>query len=462
MRFQLKHILLAVVGLLVIVIGINWWHQAHHFNRNVTINGVQVGGMTSKQALEKLKTSKNANKVYLDGKVIYDGPDTASTFTSNDETKVKQALHQQFSLFPSRKKQDFVVTPSNNENKQITAKEAIVRNTIQRENKNRQAPVDAYAILKNGKVTVEKGQKGNQIDEAAIMKQLRSHSTSSSIYLKSSHRQPLTVNSKTVQTEKKQLQKLLGKKVDYQVEKKTYHFTTSGVITSATYKNNHYQFNTSAVNKKIEQINKAQATLGRAFRFTTPDGKTITTTKDGSYGWKISASRAGQSLAQAIADGKSSVEAKNDIYGIGYNRRGTGYGVTENDGLGNTYAVISIAAQHAWFYKNGKCVDDVDVVTGKMSNKADQTPKGVWYIMYKRSPSVLRGNSDDGSKYSSKVQYWAQFTDSGCGFHDASWRHNWSKTAYLTDGSNGCANMHPSDAAGAYNSLEVNEPVIIY
>ena len=32
----------------------------------------------------------------------------------------------------------------------------------------------------------------------------------------------------------------------------------------------------------------------------------------------------------------------------------------------------------------------------------------------------------------------------------------------LNDGSNGCANMHPSDAAGAYNSLEVNEPVIIY
>ena len=39
MRFQLKHWLLVIIALLVIVLGINWWHQAHHFNKKVTING---------------------------------------------------------------------------------------------------------------------------------------------------------------------------------------------------------------------------------------------------------------------------------------------------------------------------------------------------------------------------------------------------------------------------------------
>lgn len=462
MRFQLKHVLLAIIGLLVIVIGINWWHQAHHFNRNVTVNGINVGGLTTKQAFQKVKAAKNTNRVYLNGDLIYDGPDSGSSLTATDEAKMKNVFHQQFSFFPSRKAYSLQIKPTKQDLSQYDAKKAIVQTTLQRMNKDRQAPVDAYAELRNGKVTVHKGQRGTRIDEQHVLKQLSSQASNSKISLSAKQQQPLSTNSKTVQNEKKQLQKLIGKKVNYQVEKQTYHLTTADVITSATYKDGQYHYDTSAVDKKIKQINQKQATLGKAFKFKTPEGKEITTTKDGSYGWKISAERAGKTLADAIAAGKSSVNAKADIYGIGYNRRGTGYGVTENDGIGNTYAVISIASQHAWFYKDGKCVDEVDVVTGKMSNKADQTPKGVWYIMYKQSPSVLRGTSDNGSKYSSKVQYWAQFTDSGCGFHDASWRHNWSKTAYLNDGSNGCANMHPSDAAGAYNSLEVNEPVIVY
>ena len=64
--------------------------------------------------------------------------------------------------------------------------------------------------------------------------------------------------------------------------------------------------------------------------------------------------------------------------------------------------------------------------------------------------------------YASPVSYWAPFTDSGCGFHDASWRTNWSSTAYLNDGSNGCVNMHTSDAGTAYDSLTQYEPVIVY
>ena len=37
-----------------------------------------------------------------------------------------------------------------------------------------------------------------------------------------------------------------------------------------------------------------------------------------------------------------------------------------------------------------------DVVTGTMEgSKGDQTPRGVWYIHYKESPSTLRGTNDD-------------------------------------------------------------------
>ncbi|MCG4788367.1 L,D-transpeptidase, partial [Roseburia faecis] len=77
---------------------------------------------------------------------------------------------------------------------------------------------------------------------------------------------------------------------------------------------------------------------------------------------------------------------------VGYNTGGIGYGTTSNHGIGNTYAEVSISDQHVWFYKDGKCVFDASVVTGKHSS-GDDTPKGVWYIMYKQRNTTLRGIS---------------------------------------------------------------------
>ena len=79
--------------------------------------------------------------------------------------------------------------------------------------------------------------------------------------------------------------------------------------------------------KQVKKINEKHATLDKPFKFRTHSGAEITTTANGSYGWKISEQLAGQSLAHAMADNKKNVNAKSDIYGIGYNRRGTGYGV---------------------------------------------------------------------------------------------------------------------------------------
>ena len=84
----------------------------------------------------------------------------------------------------------------------------------------------AYAELRDDKVTVHKGQKGTKIDEQRILHQLSSQATNSKIYLTAKQQQPLSPDSKTVQNEKKQLQKLIGKKVSYKVEKQTYHLTT--------------------------------------------------------------------------------------------------------------------------------------------------------------------------------------------------------------------------------------------
>lgn len=43
----------------------SFFYQKQHFNRNIEINGVKVGGMSVAEATQKLKTTKLNNNVYL-------------------------------------------------------------------------------------------------------------------------------------------------------------------------------------------------------------------------------------------------------------------------------------------------------------------------------------------------------------------------------------------------------------
>ena len=46
MQFKVKHFVIAIIVILIVLIGGMSWHQHNHFNRNTTVNGVAVGGMT--------------------------------------------------------------------------------------------------------------------------------------------------------------------------------------------------------------------------------------------------------------------------------------------------------------------------------------------------------------------------------------------------------------------------------
>lgn len=461
MRLNLKYWITGIlVILLVLFAGISF-HQQNHFNRHVTINNVNVGGLTAEQAYQKVKKNSTPTKVYVNNRLVYQATTTTTHFTSQDRSKFTKALKNQRTIFPTGKHIALNIKPANFNAASLAPAKTAVTNEVKRLNVGRKTPVDAYAVYQNGTVKTVAAVNGTKYNLQKVLASFDQQAANSRIELHPSYAKPLSANSKTVKNEKSQLAKLKNKTVTYQVENKKYQFKTDQVITKATYQNGKYSFDTSAVDAKIKQINNDQATLGKAFKFKTHAGNVITTSSNGSYGWKIDASKAGQTLANALANGKKTVNAEHDLTGIGYNQQGTGYNVTSNNGIGNTYAEVSLADQHAWFYQDGKCVLSTDIVSGT-NNEGNKTPTGVWYIMYQQSPSVLRGKNDDGSDYASKVTYWSPFTDTGCGFHDASWRHNWSKTAYLKDGSHGCINMQPSVAGTAFHALHKDEPVIIY
>ena len=461
MHSYIKYWIAGIGALLIIMIAGMTVHQKNHFNKNVTINNVAVGGLTAKQAFDKVKGTSRATKVYVDNKLVYQTKSMKANFSNNDEQKFNQALKKQFTFYPSHKATNLSIKPDNFDQDSFNIAKNKLTNKVYQLNTSRKAPVDAYAVYQNEKVSVVPAVKGNKYDLQNAVNQLNNQAGSTKINITLHKEQPIAANSKTVKNEEKQLNKLKGKKVTYLVQNEKYSFTTNQIITRATYQNGKYHFDTTALNKQVKKINEKHATLDKPFKFKTHSGAEITTTANGSYGWKISEKKAGNSLTKAIIDGRQEVDGEHDIEGKGYNTAGLGYNVTSNNGIGDTYAEVSLADQRAYFYKDGKCVLETDIVSGT-NNEGNKTPKGVWYIMYQQSPSVLRGQNDDGSSYASKVNYWSPFTLTGCGFHDASWRHNWSKTAYLSDGSHGCINMQPSVAGQAFHDLKQNEPVIIY
>lgn len=319
-----------------------------------------------------------------------------------------------------------------------------------------------HVQLRNEKLVYSYNTTVPTIDEAeteALFKKQQTKTPSDQAY---------NFTTKNLATAKKKLNALKKAELTYKINGKSYQLKAKNLLNDVSYRDGKYQFgDTSKLTEKLNQIDKEVSTLHKSYKFTVPTGnkvkgKTITI-KNKTWGWGVYVKKARRLILQAFADGKTTFDGADAIYGLGYSTYAHGYGKSNHE-IGNTYAVVSLKKQEVWLVKKGKLAAHLDdVVTGTMEgSKGDQTPRGVWYIHYKESPSTLRGTNDDGSSYASPVKYWMPFTLSGCGFHDASWRTDWSKKAYLRGGSHGCVNVKPSEIRKVWNNISKNEPVIIY
>ena len=323
---------------------------------------------------------------------------------------------------------------------------------------NKQA--DNFVFLRNKKIIAEKDDKVQTISQAEVKNIFTKQHTD----LPS--KQKYVFKSAKIDEAKKSLQKIQNAVVTYKINGQEFKLKADDLIHEVTYKGGKYKFtDVKKLHAKMEAIDQEVKTLKKSYKFTVPtgnkvNGKTITV-KNESYGWGIYVKKAVAAVENAFINGQDVVDGSKYIYGEGYSTYAHGYGKS-NHGIGKNYVVVSIKNQELWVVRKGKvAVHLTDVVTGT-ENKRNATPKGVWYIMYKESPSVLRGYNNDGSKYASKVQYWMPFTLSGCGLHDASWRSDWSKSAYLTGGSHGCVNIRPAEIRSVWNNVLTNDAVIVY
>ncbi len=167
----------------------------------------------------------------------------------------------------------------------------------------------------------------------------------------------------------------------------------------------------------------------------------------GDYGWIVDKPGEAEQLKADLEAGKP--VSREPVY----SQRAF---VEGKDDIGNTYVEIDYTKQHMWYYENGELVVESDVVTGNI-NKDNGSPDGVFKIVYKDSPAVLKGED-----YESDVTYFMPFAYN-VGIHDASWRGGkFGGEIYKSSGSHGCINAPLEVADTIYKKIEVGTPVIAY
>ncbi|MCT8137625.1 L,D-transpeptidase family protein [Anaerobacillus sp. CMMVII] len=456
-----KFIIAGIVIIIVLIIGALSFYQATHFNENKKINDVDVSGLTAKGALKMLQTSILTNEVFIGDQLIFDGLDTQMAFTESDLPEIKKILKSQWSFFPTFETINFLLKPSEQDQYRTNFLKNELEQTLISINLDLIAPIDAYVFLEKGEIIVSKSVEGKQYDINSLLEEYDMQEYTSEIHLTPVYLQPIKEDSEVVKQQEETLKEFLLHTVDYTVQDQVHSLLASELVKNASLTETMEVLidDPSDIKNKLAEINDAQSTLGKDFTFKTHSGSVISVKGKG-YGWALDVEKETALIQEAFEQGEKSISASH-IYGNGWSNEGFGYETTVNYGIGDTYAEVSIKDQRIWIYKDGNLVVTTNVVTGRKSTKEDTLP-GVWYILYKRTPYTLTGTSVDDNEYAIEVDYWAPFTNSGQGFHDASWRENWASNAYLTAGSGGCVNVPPSMMKKVYENLKIYQPVVVY
>ena len=122
------------------------------------------------------------------------------------------------------------------------------------------------------------------------------------------------------------------------------------------------------------------------------------------------------------------------------------------EGCEGVWVDVDINAQTVNIYNGDTVILSSDCVTGLPG--IAETPCGQYYIMDRQRGSVLSGVSPDGVAYARAVDYWMPFTESGCGFHDATWRDSFGGDIYESYGSYGCVNCEYDFVSQMYDLVD--------
>lgn len=247
--------------------------------------------------------------------------------------------------------------------------------------------------------------------------------------------------------------------------KKTYEKLQNYVNTSITYtfgtqresldadtvagwivrKGNRAELDPELVKAYVNSLRKKYDTVFHKRKFMTSYGEEVTV-EQGDYGWWMDVGQETAELMGLLERGEGGERVPV------YRQTAASYDTPD---YGDSYVEINLTAQHLFLYQDGECVLESDFVSGNPS-RGNDTPPGIYGITYKERNATLNGET-----YSTPVSFWMPFNNN-VGMHDATWRSEFGRNIYMTNGSHGCINLPYSVAQEIYGYVEKNTPVICY
>lgn len=452
-----------VAACAIIYIGMGMFFQ-NHFVFNTTVNGVDYS-LESPSKVEKIMKQKVDNYsltlVGSDGSTeAISGDEIGVAYKSGGE--VEELIKQQdgwawiSSLF---EKNEIVTSVGVSYDETALAQKIDSLNCVSDEGK--VASENAKPVFNNGKFEVQAEVQGTQINKDKLTEVVKSavdgfqaevNLKDTGCYLAPTY----TSTSPEVQAACDSMNSYLNASVTYDFSPNTEVVDADDIAQWLTVDDSmNVTFNEASVGDYVANLAAKYDTVGSTRTFTSAgSGKTITIS-GGAFGWQIDQEAETALLIENIKNGES-VTREPEYISKGKTR-------DEGNDIGDTYAEVDLTNQVMYYVSGGSVVMSTNIVSGN-PNTGHATPTGVHRILYKESPSTLKGTQDENGnyEYETEVTFWMPFTNDGCGFHDATWQPTFGGSWYLTNGSHGCINMSYSDAEKLYNLIQTRDPVIVH
>lgn len=443
-------ILLLILG---IYIGMSIYFRSHFFLRT-QIGDLSVGGMRAEEAEKQLEsevkdylltvTDRNGDTYHLYGMNF----DYAYQPSGEEERLVKE---QKELLWPSQITKDKKLDME----KSITYDKDLLRkevdgmdcfkadHMVEPTDASIELTDDGYELVKETQGSYLLKDKVYTLVEAAVDAGDTELKLTDEVYKKPQ----VTSEDETLSGCMDKINSYLGAEITYDLGDQT-EVVDRSVISQWITVDDNYQvtFDESKAAAYVQSLASKYNTYGDERPFKTAKGDTITI-GGGDYGWVIDKEKELQQLLKEVKAGEK--KTREPVYSQ------TAVSRSGND-IGDTYIEIDYTSQHLWYFKDGTLKIDTDIVSGNIS-KGNGSPDGVFKIVYKKSPAVLKGEN-----YESNVTYFMPFAYN-VGIHDASWRNGrFGGTIYKTSGSHGCINVSEEAATNLYETVETGTPVVAY
>lgn len=455
-----------VAGILAAIFTVNADAYEGKFLPNTTINGINVEGLNADEATEK------ANAELLNATTsVHDGDDVITI--TGDDIEMTLVEEEIAAFLESQNKWDWLDAKMNggkaytvgteyNTEKLTSAVDAL--DCVS--GKDRIDPVNASVVWNSdsGSFEVVEEQQGTKADREAILSAITEcvENGGGEVDASTFFSAPtITSDSEAVQNAVNTANSWIDKTITYNIDgiDNAETLNSTDIAEFITISDDMtVGFNDEAISSWLSEIGKEYDTAGTSRTYTTVWGKTVTISAGSStYGWVTDE-------ASMLSVVKENIQSSETNVDQDFKYQQTAAGAKGSDEWGSFYIDLDKTDQKVRVVKDGEVIFEAITVTGSYPNHV--TPNGIWSVLDKKTDYTMTGEIDPDTgepEYVTPCDYWIRFTWAGHGFHDATWRSNWSSTAWKAgNGSHGCANMKLSDVKELYSLVSVGTPVIVH